>query len=470
MQAELSVQPRMTFWQIIIEAIRGTHQDFTKGPISRAVFLLAVPMVLEMLMESLFALVDVFWVTRLGANAVATVGLTESMLALVFSVALGVSFSTTAMVARRTGEKDAEGASVAAMQSIFLGIAVAAAMGIPAMFYAHQLLSLMGADPVLIASGHRYTEIVFGGTSIVMLLFLNNAIFRGAGDASIAMRVLWVSNLINLILDPCFIFGVGPFPKLGVTGAAVATLIGRSCGVGYQFWILTKGSARVRLTVRHLRIVPGVIVSLVRISATGVLQFLIAHTSWIILVRIISSFGSLAIAGYTIGIRIFMFVILPSWGLSGAAATMVGQNLGAGEPERAERAVYITCGFNAIYLGAIALVTIFLPQLVVSPFTTDPVVSKMAADCLRIIGYGNLAYAFGTVMIQAFNGAGDTVTPTMINVVSFWLCEIPLGWFLANHTSLKVNGAFTAIPVANTVMTIISLAVFARGTWKRRRI
>jgi len=427
-------------------------------------------MVLEMLMESLFALVDVFWVTRLGANAIATVGLTESMLTLVFSIALGVSLSTTAMVARRTGEKDSEGASVAAMQSIFLGIGIALAVGVPAAIFSRELLSLMGADLRLIAEGHRYTEIVFGGTSVVMLLFLNNAIFRGAGDASIAMRVLWVSNLINLVLDPCFIFGLGPFPRLGVTGAAVATLIGRSCGVLYQFWMLTNGRARVRITRRHLRLVPGVIGSLIRVSSTGVLQFLIAHTSWLVLVRIISSFGSLAVAGYTIGIRIFMFIVLPSWGMSGAAATMVGQNLGARKPERAERSVYVTAGYNAIYLVAIAMVLIFAPHFIVSFFSVDPVVSKFAADCLRIIGYGNLTYAFGMVMVQAFNGAGDTVTPTMINIVSFWLCEIPLGWFLANRTPLGVDGVFTAIPVSQTVMTILSLVVFARGRWKARRI
>lgn len=470
METTMSAQPKAGVWRTVVEAIKGTHQDFTQGPISRAVFLLAIPMVLEMMMESLFALVDTLWVSRLGANAIATVGLTESMLTIVFSVALGVSLSTTAMVARRIGEKDADGAAIAAMQSIFLGIGVALAIGLPSAMFAHQLLSLMGADQILIMGGHRYTEIDFGGTAVVMLLFLNNAIFRGAGDASIAMRVLWFSNLINLCLDPCFIFGLGPFPKLGVTGAAVATLIGRSCGVLYQLWILTNGSARVRLTARHVRLVPNVILSLIRVSSTGVLQFLIAHTSWLVLVRIISSFGSLAVAGYTIGIRIFMFIILPSWGMSGAAATMVGQNLGAKKPERAERAVYTTGGFNAIYLVAIAVVLILAPHFIVSFFSADPVVTHLAADCLRIIAYGNLVYAFGMVMIQAFNGAGDTVTPTIVNIVSFWLCQIPLAWYLANRTSLGVDGVFASIPVADTVMTVISLIVFARGKWKLRRI
>jgi putative MATE family efflux protein len=470
MQAEIELPPKSTLWRTVLESVRGTHQDFTQISISRAVFLLAIPMVLEMLMESLFALVDTLWVSRLGANAIATVGLTESMLALVFSIALGVSLSTTAMVARRIGEKDTDGAATAAMQSIFLGIGVALAVSIPAVVFSHELLNLMGADRMLILGGHRYTEIVFSSTAIVMLLFLNNAIFRGAGDASVAMRVLWFSNLINLCLDPCFIFGLGFFPKLGVTGAAVATLTGRTCGVLYQFWMLTNGRSRVRITHQHFRIVPSVIGSLVRVSSTGVVQFLIAHTSWIVLVRIISSFGALAVAGYTIGIRIFMFVILPSWGMSGAAAPMVGQNLGARRPERAERAVFVTAGYNAVYLVAIATVLIFAPQSVVQFFTTDAVVRNYAADCLRIIGYGNLTYAFGMVMIQAFNGAGDTVTPTFINIVSFWLCEIPLGWFLANRTPLRVNGVFTSIPIANTVMTLLSLIIFARGGWKRRRI
>jgi putative MATE family efflux protein len=470
MHTDISAEPKTGAWRTIVEAIRGTHQDFTRISIGRAVFLLAIPMVLEMFMESLFAIVDVFWVSRLGPNAIATVGLTESMLVLVFSVALGVSMSTTAMVARRIGEKDFEGASIAAMQSILLGIAVAFLMGLPAVIFAHQLLRFMGADELLILGGHRYTEIVFSGTAVVMLLFLNNAIFRGAGDASIAMRVLWASNLINLCLDPCLIFGLGPFPKLGVTGAAVATLTGRSCGVLYQLWILTKGSSRVRVAFRHLRIAPPVISSLIRVSSTGVMQFLIAHTSWLVLVRVISTFGSLAVAGYTIGIRIFAFVVLPAWGMSGAAATLVGQNLGAKQYERAERSVYATCAYNAIYLGSIAIILIFAPGPIVSFFTTDPVLARYAADCLRIIASGNLTYAFGMVMVQAFNGAGDTVTPTMINVVAFWCCEIPLAWLLAHQTSLGVDGVFTSIPIAYTVMTALSLIVFVRGKWKTRRI
>jgi putative MATE family efflux protein len=461
---------RPSVWQSLREAIRGTHQDFTEGSISRAVFLLATPMVLEMVMESLFALANVFWVTRLGANAVATVGLTESMFTLVFSVAIGVSMSTTAMVARRIGEKDPEGAATAAVQAILLGVTLAILMGVPGYWLAPKLLELMGAPPDLIATGHRYTALVFGGSITVMLLFLNNAIFRGAGDASVAMRVLWFANLINIVLDPCLIFGLGPFPALGVTGAGVSTLIGRGSGVLYQLWILTRGNSRIRIRRSDLRIVPPVIGTLIRVSSTGVMQFAIAHTSWIVLVRIISSFGSLAVAGYTIGIRIFVFAILPSWGFSGAAATMVGQNLGARKPERAVRAVYLTGFYNMIYMGFAALVFIAIPDVIVGFFTSDPLVSHFAIDCLRIIAYGNLIYAFGMVLVQAFNGAGDTVTPTLINVVGFWLCEIPLAWALSHPAGWAVSGVFASIPLAEVLIATLGLVMFRRGAWQKRVI
>src|SRR5215471_6607197 len=460
----------LSIWKSLAEAVRGTEQDFTQGSISRAILLLAVPMVLEMVMESLFAIVDVFWVTRLGSNAVATVGLTESMLTLIFSVALGVSMSTTAMVARRIGEKDSRGAATAAVQAIALGIGLAVLMGIPGFWLAPRLLDWMGAPPDLIAIGHRYTAIVLGGNISVMLLFLNNAIFRGAGDASIAMRVLWFSNLINLALDPCLIFGLGPFPRLGVTGAAVSTLTGRSCGVLYQLWILFRGHSRVRIRVADLVIVPRVIGSLIRVSATGVMQFIIQHTSWIALVRIISTFGSAAVAGYTVGIRIFIFAILPSWGLSGAAATMVGQNLGAKRPERAERAVYLTALYNMLFLGGVAAIFIAFPEAIVALFTTDPTVAPHGVECLRIIAYGNLVYAFGMVLVQAFNGAGDTVTPTIINVFGFWLCQIPLAWALAYRAGMAVPGVFASIPISELFITIMGLAMFWRGSWKRKRI
>ena len=471
MATSVSLQnPTPTLWRSLAEAIKGTHQDFTEGSISRAVFLLATPMVLEMVMESLFAIVDVFWVTRLGANAVATVGLTESMLTLVFSVALGISLSTTAMVARRIGEKDHAGASIAAVQSIALGLAVSLAMGIPGFIYASRLLGLMAAPQDLIATGHWFTAIAFGGNASVMLLFLNNAIFRGAGDASIAMRVLWFANWINLALDPCFIFGLGPFPRLGVTGAAVSTLIGRTCGVLYQFWLLTRSHSRISIRVQDIRIVPKVIGSLIRVSTTGVMQFAVAHTSWIILVRFISSFGSAAVAGYTIAIRIFFFCVLPAWGLSGAAATMVGQNLGAGKPDRAVRAVYLTAFYNAIFMTVVAVIFIAFPHAIAGVFTADPQVASTAVNCLRIIGYGNIVYAFGMVLVQTFNGAGDTVTPTLINIIGFWLCEVPLAYALAYTLDFRVRGVFAAIPLAELLITVLGIVMFLKGDWKRRQI
>jgi putative MATE family efflux protein len=349
-------------------------------------------------------------------------------------------------------------------------VVLAVLMGAPGFWFAPRLLEWMGAPADLVQMGHRYTAIMLGGSISVMLLFLNNGIFRGSGDASVAMRVLWVSNLINLILDPCLIFGLGPFPRLGVTGAAVSTLTGRSFGVLYQLWILTRGHSRIVVRLADIRVVPRVIVSLVRVSITGVMQFAIAHTSWIALVRIISTFGSVAVAGYTIGIRIFIFAILPSWGLSGAAATMVGQNLGARKPERAERAVYLTGFYNMLFLAVVAAVFIALPEPIVRLFTSDRAIARYAVDCLRIIACGNLIYAYGMVMVQAFNGAGDTVTPTIINVFGFWLCEIPLAWVLAYPAGMAVRGVFISIPVSELFITLAGLAIFMRGRWKKSRI
>src|SRR5580700_2797441 len=385
-----SPEERQTLWASLVEAVRGSHQDYTAGSLNRAILLLAVPMVLEMVLESLFGVVDIFWVGRLGANAVATIGLTESMLSLIFAVAMGLSLSTTAMVARRIGEKDPEGAAVAGVQAIALGFIVSLAIGIPCGIWAPNLLRLMGASPEIVATGSGYTRICLGGSFAVLLLFLNNAIFRGAGDAAIAMLLLWVSNIINLVLDPCLIFGWGPFPRLGVTGAALATLTGRSIGVLYQFYRLMKGTERLRILKSQVRIQWNVLWRLVRVSLTGILQFAIAHTSWIGLVRIVSIFGAAALAGYTIAIRIVIFIILPSWGLSNAAATLVGQNLGAKQPDRAEKAVWRTGFYNVIFLGAVGLVFIFFSEPVVRLFTHDPAVVPLAASCLRILSYGNI--------------------------------------------------------------------------------
>jgi putative MATE family efflux protein len=463
-------QPQQSIWSSLWEAVRGSHQDFTAGSLNRAILLLAVPMVLEMVLESLFAVVDVFWVGRLGAEAVATVGLTESMLSLIFAVAMGLSLSTTAMVARRIGEKDPEGAAVAGVQAIFLGLFVSIAIGIPCFFLAPNLLRLMGASPEIVAIGSGYTRICLGGSFAVLLLFLNNAIFRGAGDAAIAMRLLWVSNIINLILDPCLIFGWGPFPRLGVTGAALATFTGRSIGVIYQFYRLMRGTERIRILKRQIRLRLEVFLKLIRVSLTGILQFAIAHTSWIGLVRIVSIFGAAALAGYTIGIRIVVFVILPSWGLSNAAATLVGQNLGAGHPERAEKAVWRTGLYNVIFLGVVGLIFIFFPTPIVGLFTHDPDVLRRGASCLRIISYGNLGYAYFMVMMQAFNGAGDTITPTIVNFFGFWLFEIPVAYTLAIPLQMYSNGVFASIAIAESSMAVASAILFRQGKWKRQKI
>jgi putative MATE family efflux protein len=465
-----AAETQRSLWASLVEAVRGSHQDYTAGSLNRAILLLAVPMVLEMCLESLFAVVDVFWVGRLGANATATVGLTESMLSLVFAVGMGLSLSTTAMVARRIGEKDPEGAAVAGVQAIALGFVVSLAIGLPCFWFAPRLLQLMGASPEIVAVGSGYTRICLGGSCAVLLLFLNNAIFRGAGDAAIAMRLLWVSNIINLILDPCLIFGWGPFPKLGVTGAALATFTGRGIGVIYQFYRLLKGTERIHILARQIRLQLSVMVRLVRVSLTGILQFAIAHTSWIGLVRIVSIFGAAGVAGYTIAIRIVIFVLLPSWGLSNAAATLVGQNLGAGKPERAETAVWRTGLYNMIFLGGVGVLFIVFSEPLVRLFTRDVTVWPLAAACLRIVSYGNIGYAYGMVMLQAFNGAGDTVTPTIVNFFGFWLLEIPLAYWLAIPLGMQARGAFWAIVVAESAIAGTSAILFKRGRWKRQKI
>ena len=457
-------------WESIREALRGSHQDYTSGSLNRAILLLAIPMVLEMVLESLFAVVDVFFVGRIGANAVATVGLTESLLSLIFAVAIGLSMSTTAMVARRIGEKDPEDASVAGMQAIILGLSVSLLVGVPCFIFAPRLLQLMGASPEIVATGSGYARIALGGSGAILMLFLNNAIFRGAGDAAIAMRLLWVSNVINLVLDPCLIFGLGPFPRMGVTGAALATFTGRSIGVLYQFYRLGRGTERLPSLARHLRVNLAVLWRLIRVSITGILQFAIAHTSWIGLVRIVSTFGAAALAGYTIAIRIVIFVILPSWGLSNAAATLVGQNLGAGKPERAESSVWRTGFYNMIFLGAVGVVLILFAEPTVRLFTQDPDVVPLAASCLRILSYGNIGYAYGMVMLQSFNGAGDTITPTWVNLFGFWFLEIPLAYWLAIPMNLRSKGVFFSIVIAECSIAAAGILLFRRGRWKQQKI
>ncbi|HEY6489334.1 MAG: MATE family efflux transporter [Terracidiphilus sp.] len=462
--------PPSGLWASVRDALRGTQQDYTIGSLNRSIFLLAIPMVLEMVLESLFAVVDVFWVGRLGADAVATVGLTESMLALVMAIGMGVAMSTTAMVARRIGEKDPEDAAISAVQAIGLGLAISLGLGIPAGIFAPHLLAAMGASPAIVASGSAYARIALGGCGAIVMLFLNNAIFRGAGDAAIAMRLLWVSNIINLILDPCLIFGIGPFPHLGVTGAALATFTGRSIGVLYQFYRLLKGTERIHVLMRHLRLNVRVMTRLLRVSLNAIVQFGIAHVSWIGLVRIIALFGAVSVAAYTIAIRIVIFFILPSWGLSNAAATLVGQNLGAKRPDRAALAVWRTGFYNMLFLGLIGVFFIVFATPVVRLFTNDPAVVPIAALALRTLSCGNVAYAYGMVMLQAFNGAGDTLTPTWVNFFGFWVVELPLAWFLAVPGRMHAEGGFLSVVIAECAMAAASVVLFRRGRWAGKQI
>lgn len=462
--------PPAGLWRSVLDALRGVQQDYTPGSIGRSIILLSIPMILEMSMESLFAVVDIFFVSRLGPDAAATVGLTESMLTLIYALAIGLSMATTAMVARRVGEKDIAGARIAAVQAIVLGFVLTVPIALVGVLNAPRLLRLMGAPESVVASGSGYTAVMFGGSITIFLLFLINAIFRGAGDPVVAMRSLWLANLLNIVLCPCFIFGWGPFPALGVLGAAVATTIGRGAGVVYQIWALRRGDSRIVLGLGDLRIVREVIGRLARVSAPAIFQFLIATASWLGLVRIIADFGSAALAGYTIALRVIMFTILPSWGLCNAAATLVGQNLGAGRPDRSERSVWQTGLFNMLFLGGVGVVFLLFAEPVIGIFTSDPEVTRYGVSCLRIVSYGYPAYAWGMVMVQAFNGAGDTWTPTWINLLCYWVFQIPFAWALAHPFGLEATGVFAAIAVAETLLAAAGMLAFRRGRWKERRI
>ncbi len=456
---------------LVRQSLNGELQDYTTGSIRKAVILLAIPMMLEMCMESVFAVVDIYFVSHLGKHATSTVGLTESVITIVYSLAIGISMAATAMVARRVGEKDAEGASKAGMQSIFISLAITIAISIPGFFYSKDILRLMGAEEAAVEIGVGYTRVIMGGSLVIMLLFLINGIFRGAGDAMMAMKSLWLANICNIILCPLFIRGLGPIPAFGVTGAAMATTIGRGIGVCYQLYHLFNGKRLIQFTIKHL--VPDfkIIRSIVAIAWPATLQFLIGSGSWIVLASLVVTTGhSDASAGYQIAIRIVMFFILPAWGMSNAAATLVGQNLGALQPQRAEDSVIKTAKYNAIFMALVSLILLIFAPFIISFFTKEASVANYAILAVRIVSAGYVFYGVGMVMANAFNGAGDTKTPTVINLFGFWFFQIPLAWMLAKPLAMGPTGVFIAIPVAETAISIAAYILFKKGKWKLKKV
>lgn len=452
------------------KAISGKEQEFTSGSIRKAVFMLSIPMVLEMMMESIFFLVDAYFVSSLGANAIATVGLTESVLTLVYAIAIGLSMGVTAIVARRIGEKDISGASQTAVQAIFLGIAVSILVSVIGILFPKEILSLMGGEPELVAEGYGYTQILLGGNVTIMLLFLINAIFRGAGDASAAMKVLIFSNLLNIVLDPIFIFGLGPIPAFGVKGAAIATTIGRGSAVIFQLYILFFGWTKIKLKMKDLILRAGIMLNLIKVSLGGIGQFIIGTSSWVFLMRIMAEFGSEVLAGYTIAIRVLMFTLMPSWGMSNAAATLVGQNLGAGKPERAEKSVWKTGKYNAWFMLGVSLFYLLFAEFIIKIFSDNLEVIKYGALSLRIIAAGYVFYAYGMVIVQAFNGAGDTKTPTIINFFCFWLFQLPFAYTAAIYFDWGVLGVLLAITLAEALIAVIGILWFKKGNWKQVKV
>lgn len=465
-----AAHPDLSFWQIVRLSLKGQHLDYTAVPLNRAVLLLAVPMVLEMIMESMFAVVDVFWVSRLGSDAIAVVGLTEAVMTLIYAMAIGISIAATAIVARRIGEKDTERAAQAAGQIVMLGVTVAAVVGIVLSYFASDILRFMGASESVVTLGTDFARLMLGCNVTVFMIFLINAIFRGAGDAVLAMRTLWLANALNIVLGPLFIFGWGPFPEMGVTGAAVATNIGRGVGVLYQLWHLAGFHSRVQVRARHLKPVWTDLQTILVTASTGIAQLLISTTSWIGLVKIIAVFGSAALAGYTIAIRIVMFALMPAWGLANAGATLVGQNLGAGKPERAEQAIWIATRFNALFLGVVGLAFVLGSGPLIRIFTDDPPVLEHGIRALWIVSLAFPLYAAGMCLEAAFNGAGDTWTPTRLNFYCFWLGQIPLAWLLAQFFGMGPLGVFIAVPIGFSVWTLWSLMLFRRGRWKQQQV
>lgn len=457
---------KTSVFSLFKQAIRGDIKDFTTGSINKAIFLLAVPMILEMVLEALFAVVDIFFVNKLGKEAVTTVGLTESLIAIVYSLGIGLSMGTAAMVARRAGEKHFKAIGDIAMQAIYLGFGISLLLSVTGILFSKELLAMMGAGPTVINTGHGFLQIMFGGNLVIILLFLNNAVFRGAGDAAIAMRVLWIANILNIILDPALIFGIGPVPALGVKGAAIATTTGRGIAVLVQLYYLSKGTGLVKIVKEHFIIKWAIIKQLIELSSGGVGQYIIGSCSWIFLMRIIADFGDDAVTGYQTAVRVIIFTILPAWGFANAAATLVGQNLGAGKPERAEKSVWRTAFLTMLFFGVVALLFIFFAKPILSVFIQEPKSLAIGTECLHITAFGYLFFSYGMVISQSFNGAGDTKTPTILNLICFWLMQIPLAWMMAKGFKMGPKGVYYAIGISETMLAIICIIIFKKGRWK----
>ncbi len=460
-----------SLFRLFKEAVRGDEQNFTEGSINRAIFLLSIPMILEMAMESLLAVVDIFFISLLNNNeAVTAVGLTESVMALVYSMAMGLGMASTAMVARRIGEKDGAGAAVAAVNALYIGMVASLLISFTGILFYKDILQMMGASESIVAVGSNYTLWMLGGNFTIVSLFLVNAIFRGAGNAAIAMQSLWIANIVNMLLDPILIFGWGPIPSVGVEGAAIATNIGRAAGVLYQLYFLSGEKGIIKIHQENMKVDWSIIVRLLKVSAGNIGQFLISTTSWLFLARIIVTFGSAAFAGYQFAIRIIIFTILPSWGMANAAATLVGQNLGAKQPDRAERSVWKAGFLNMVFLGLISIVFYFVSEPMMKLFSTNAEVIRYGTECLRIVTFGYVFYGYGMVIVQSFNGAGDTSTPTILNFFGYWLFQIPLAYVLAVKLDFGASGAFWAIAIAESVMAVVAMLVFRRGKWKTVKI
>lgn len=459
-----------SLWGDLRAALRGTNADYTRIPLKRAVLLLAIPMMLELVLESTFAVVDIFFVAQLGPSPVATVGLTETYLFLLYAIAMGLATAVTAIVARRVGEQRGEEAALSAVQAIVVAVLVSVPFAVAGIVWAKDLLRLMGGDGWVVEHGYRYMQWMLGGNAIILLLFVINAIFRGAGDAAAAMRVLWVANAINIVLDPILIFGLGPIPAFGVEGAAIATNIGRGAGVLMQLWILFRGSEHLRIRRADLRLHAATVATIVRTSLGGIGQMIIATTAWIFLMRILASISTEAVAGATIAIRIMMFTLMPAWGMSNAAATLVGQNLGAGQPARAEAAVWRIGWMNMAFTLTVSVAFFVWHDAIVGLFTTDPAVVAIGGEWLLILSYSYFVYGWWMVSVQAFNGAGDTMTPTWINLVFFWLIQIPLAWALALKLEWGHSGVFWGVFVSETAVGVFTLWLFSRGRWKTVRV